>query len=128
MHERSYCHLDLSLENTMLFDVRALRVKLIDLGLTQHFPNRDFRIQKRVGKQQYMAPEVYARKVYNAKAADVHCLGVMLFMMLVGAPPFTIPCPRDKNFNCCVAGHIAHVEAISKFKRLRLLTAEALDL
>ena len=58
MHERGYCHLDLSLENTMISDRNTLRVKIIDLGLTQHFADGDFRNQKRVGKQAYMAPEV----------------------------------------------------------------------
>ena len=52
---------DLSLENTMISDLANLRVKVIDLGLTQKFDLQkdDFRCTLgRVGKLQYMCPEV----------------------------------------------------------------------
>eukprot|EP00483_Globobulimina_turgida_P000044 UN00044 len=73
LHLKGYCHLDLSLENTMISDLKNLKVKIIDLGLTQKFNNNDYRFQGRVGKLQYMCPEAYNRKVYNAKKADVYC-------------------------------------------------------
>lgn len=51
MHSKGYCHLDLSLENTMISNLSQLKVKIIDLGLTKHFPNGDFRCgMGRVGK------------------------------------------------------------------------------
>ena len=58
LHNHGYCHLDLSLENTMLSDVDNLKVKIIDFGLMQKFENNNFNFYGRVGKLQYMCPEV----------------------------------------------------------------------
>jgi len=103
-----------------------LKVKVIDLGLAQKFNNNDFRFRGRVGKLQYMCPEAYGRQVYDAKAADVYCLGVMLFMMLIGAPPYQAPQPQNQAFNYFVSGRIGDV--LKHWKRLRLITVDALDL
>eukprot|EP01083_Nonionella_stella_P082850 228829_1 len=126
MHCKGYCHLDLSLENTMISNKEQLNVKLIDFGLTQHFEHNDFTFRGKVGKLQYMCPEAYARRDYNAKAADVWCLGVMLFMMLIGAPPYQAPQPQNAAFNYFVSGRIGDV--LKHWKRLRLITVDALDL
>eukprot|EP01084_Bolivina_argentea_P228786 386325_1 len=37
MHVKGICHLDLSLENTMIYKVDGLKVKIIDFGLAKHF-------------------------------------------------------------------------------------------
>lgn len=58
LHNNGYCHLDLSLENTMLSDVENLKVKVIDFGLMQKFTDNNFNFYGRVGKLQYMCPEV----------------------------------------------------------------------
>ena len=61
MHSKGYCHLDLSLENTMISDLSSLKIKLIDFGLARYFPDGNFecdRQDKRIGKTNYMAPEV----------------------------------------------------------------------
>jgi len=127
MHSKGYCHLDLSLENTMISDLANLTVKIIDLGLTQHFPNGDFQcLLGRVGKLQYMCPEAYARQAYDARKADVYCLGVMLFMMLVGAPPYQAPQRQNAAFKYIMSGRVADV--LKHWKRLRLLSEDAVDL
>ena len=69
------CHLDISLENALLSEGRAV---ITDFGLAQ--AGRNF--QGRRGKAVYMAPEVYAGRVYDGQRADVWSLGVVLFMML----------------------------------------------
>jgi len=97
------------------------------LGLTQRFANGDFQCGLgRVGKLQYMCPEAYARRAYDARKADVYCLGVMLWMMLIGAPPYQAPQPQNAAFNYIVNGRLADV--LRHWKRLRLLTEDALDL
>ena len=63
---------------------------------------------------------------YDARAADVYCLGVMLFMMLIGAPPYQMPVLQDVAFAHIVSGHIG--DLLKRWKRLRLVTVEALDL
>ena len=70
--------------------------------------------------------KAYARQEYDAKAADVYCLGVMLFMMLIGAPPYQAPQPQNAAFNYFVSGRIGDV--LKHWKRLRLITVDALDL
>lgn len=56
----------------------------------------------RVGKQGYMAPEVWQRGLFDAQKADVWSLGVTLMCMLVGAPPWEEPSAVDKRFNAVV--------------------------
>jgi len=53
-------------------------------------------------------------------------MGVMLFMMLIGAPPFPMPSPQNHAFNFIVNGRLKDV--LKHWKRLRLLNEEALDL
>ena len=64
MHLRGVCHLDLSLENTMIHDRRRKSIKILDFGLANYFgthnnPEKlDFTNNGKVGKPGYMAPEV----------------------------------------------------------------------
>merc|ERR1719242_427617 len=103
-------------------------VKIIDFGLAVYDPNATFdkKQTKRVGKTGYMAPEVFAKKSYDPRAADIWSLGVMLFMMLIGAPPFPMPTPTNPAFNFVVNGRLKDV--LKHWKRLRLVNEEALDL
>jgi len=126
MHKKKVCHLDLSLENTMICDTTKQLVKIIDFGLGKHFTDDDFSYDKRVGKTGYMAPEVYAKDTYDARKADIWSLGVMLFMMLVGAPPYEAPNPRNPAFHYIINGHLRTV--LQHWKRLRNVTEDALDL
>jgi len=67
--------------------------KIIDLGLCvdrwEHPPG-DLPPLGCVGKAAYMAPEVFLNAEFG-EASDVWCLGVMLFMMLFGVPPYRKP-------------------------------------
>ena len=57
----------------------------------------------------YRAPELCAQergRVWNPKKADVWSLGIILFVLLVGGPPFTIADKRDKRFQIVFTGQI----------------------
>eukprot|EP00484_Ammonia_sp_Unknown_P029515 CAMPEP_0197037226 /NCGR_PEP_ID=MMETSP1384-20130603/14486_1 /TAXON_ID=29189 /ORGANISM="Ammonia sp." /LENGTH=1380 /DNA_ID=CAMNT_0042467497 /DNA_START=42 /DNA_END=4184 /DNA_ORIENTATION=+ len=131
MQQKGVCHLDLSLENTMIYKVDGLKVKIIDFGLAKHFDyknnekDKNFLNDKRVGKRGYMAPEVYNKMVYDSRKADVWSLGVMLFMMLVGAPPYKRATQRDAAFNYIINGMLEDV--LKHWRRLRLISKDALD-
>lgn len=110
--ELDCCHLDLSLENFLIskhakFDaksgkMRNLNLKLIDFGLTQRFDtvqNPQRLSRKFVGKTHYKAPQIYAKeKAFRADLADVWSLGICLFMLAIGAPPYNKPLRSDDGF------------------------------
>jgi len=56
----------------------------------------------------------------------VYCLGVTLFMMLIGAPPYQAPQPQNAAFKYIISGRVADV--LKHWRRLRLLTDDAVDL
>ena len=101
LHSKGIAHLDLSLENTLLFDENGELIKLIDFGVSHDINNINnngsWINNKRIGKTAYMAPEVWAQKDYDCRKADVWTLGVMLFMMLIGCPPYNRPIIKRHN-------------------------------
>lgn len=87
LHSRHICHRDLKLENWVLESGKDVwsPLKLIDFGLSTHFtPGK--RLSRVVGSSYYVAPEVL-KKSYT-EACDLWSLGVIVYMLLSGAPPF----------------------------------------
>ena len=87
LHSRSICHRDLKLENWVLESGKDVwsPLKLIDFGLSTHFQPGQ-RLSRVVGSSYYVAPEVL-KKSYT-EACDLWSLGVIVYMLLSGAPPF----------------------------------------
>ncbi|EQC35462.1 CAMK/CAMKL protein kinase [Saprolegnia diclina VS20] len=83
MHAQGYAHGDLSLENVFL-DAHG-QCKLGDFGLAA--PLHGTRVVGG-GKFFYMAPEMFTPDGYDPEKADVWALGIMVFIMLTGAPLF----------------------------------------
>lgn len=77
-------HLDLKLENVLLCE--DFTVKICDLGFSQSVYDRVF---KRAGTDGYKAPEIESPEGYYGVKADIFSLGVMLFTLHFGVPPFT---------------------------------------
>ncbi|KAF0697540.1 Aste57867_11783 [Aphanomyces stellatus] len=96
MHTHGVAHRDLSLENVLL-DATHETCYVCDFGLaasaTDGAPRHEV-----VGKPFYMAPEVVAGEAYAPTRADVWSLGIMLFMMLSGAPLFEVASDKDSRF------------------------------
>ncbi len=89
IHSLNIIHRDLKLGN--LFISSGLKVKLGDFGLAAKikFPG-----QKRktiCGTPNYIAPEVLEKKNGHSFEVDVWSLGVILYTLLVGKPPFETP-------------------------------------
>lgn len=108
LHSKRVCHRDLSLENVLLTGDGI--VKIIDFGVAKRYleSNETFQASAGfVGKQGYCSPEIHAGKTYDARHADVWSLGVILFMLLTGAPPYQLPCYSDNGFAMIMEGNLA---------------------
>merc|ERR1711933_638770 len=81
------------------FVTQDVRIKLCDFGLAELFTKSACRSSKWCGKRNYKSPEVaMKKKQFDAKANDIWCLGVCLFIISVGSHPFLIAHESDESF------------------------------
>ncbi|XP_072303775.1 SNF-related serine/threonine-protein kinase-like [Eucyclogobius newberryi] len=92
VHAISYCHQlhvvhrDLKPENVVFFEKQGI-VKLTDFGFSNRFqPGKT--LNTSCGSLAYSAPEILLGDEYDAPAVDIWSLGVILFMLVCGQPPF----------------------------------------
>lgn len=101
LHSNDIIYRDLKPENILLGADGHL--KLIDFGFAKHTKERCWTL---CGTPDYLAPEVISSKGYN-KSVDWWALGVLLFEMLAGYPPFyTEENNPIKLYEKILAGHI----------------------
>ena len=92
MHEHQICHRDLKPENFLFQeDSNDSEIKLIDFGLSKRFGSMvqtqtKVKLQTIVGTPYYVAPEVLSGD-YDS-SCDIWSLGIILFILLCGYPPF----------------------------------------
>eukprot|EP00897_Mesotaenium_endlicherianum_P003032 jgi/Mesen1/2757/ME000017S02128 len=84
LHKNGIMHRDLKPENVLL-DSEG-HVKLTDFGLAKEVDELD-RSNSLCGTVEYMAPEILQAKGHG-RAADWWSVGILLFEMLTGQPPF----------------------------------------
>jgi len=88
LHKNHISHRDLKLQNFMFEKKEHDSVlKLIDFGLSAQFSPENCRLTTIVGSPLYIAPEILAKKPYDF-ACDLWSLGVILYLLLSGQPPF----------------------------------------
>jgi len=88
MHENKICHRDLKPENFLFVTkdpIEKATIKVIDFGLACKF-TKDQVLTTKAGTPYYVAPQVLAGK-YD-QAADLWSLGVIMYVLLCGYPPF----------------------------------------
>ncbi|EPY32117.1 aurora kinase, other [Angomonas deanei] len=83
LHQHHILHRDIKPENILLD--HNDNIKLADFGWSVHDPNN--RRKTSCGTPEYFPPEIVGRQPYDM-SADLWCLGVFCYEMLVGKTPF----------------------------------------
>ena len=100
LHQHNIAHRDLKPENILLSndDTNPL-IKISDMGLSKLVDHTTF-LQTFCGTPQYLAPEVLISRVRGDGSygfeVDMWALGVILYILLSGCPPFS-PERTDKS-------------------------------
>ncbi|MEQ2277164.1 hypothetical protein XENORESO_021160, partial [Xenotaenia resolanae] len=90
LHNKNIMYRDLKPENLML-DIRGY-VKLVDFGFAKELI-RGEKTYSFVGTPEYMAPEIIKNQGHDF-AVDFWSLGILIFELLVGSPPFSSSEPQ----------------------------------
>lgn len=94
VHAISYCHQlhvvhrDLKPENVVFFEKLGM-VKLTDFGFSNKYDPGQ-KLETSCGSLAYSAPEILLGDSYDAPAVDIWSLGVILYMLVCGHPPFQV--------------------------------------
>eukprot|EP00928_Gymnodinium_smaydae_P041591 TRINITY_DN28124_c0_g1_i1.p1 TRINITY_DN28124_c0_g1~~TRINITY_DN28124_c0_g1_i1.p1 ORF type:complete len:694 (-),score=63.72 TRINITY_DN28124_c0_g1_i1:349-2352(-) len=91
LHARRIVHRDIKTENFLLLghtpNPEDDTIKLCDFGTAVQLTNQMPRAMERSGTLSYTAPEIYQKEGCDT-IADAWSLGVVLYVLLVGASPF----------------------------------------
>jgi serine/threonine protein kinase len=103
-HAQNIVHRDVKPGNILI--TKDGWLKISDLGLAKDMGVRDLtNLDTVLGTPYYMAPESFMPGQDAGPAADLYSLGVILFEMLAGRPPFT------GTLNQVISGHL-HSEPV----------------
>lgn len=101
LHEMNIIHRDIKPENVLIDSTGHL--VLTDFGLAKQLssngpsgePQAD--AHSWCGSEDYMAPEIIARRQHSGKPADFWAYGIFIYDCLCGHPPFSPPHERGKT-------------------------------
>ena len=98
LHSQNFSHRDLKPENILLD--KNYNLKLADFGFTTYMEGRDGlgKLRTQLGTESYMAPEINLKLSYSGVAIDLFAMGIILFVMYSGNPPFNRADPKDIYF------------------------------
>ena len=125
IHQRGIAHRDISMENTLLFPDG--QIKILDFGQAVNIsgPQGLQRYRGKAGKPYYRAPEMY-RGEYLPAPADVFAAGVILFILVLGVPPWQTAEPSDSRFQYVCSHGLAGL--LRSWGKADGLTSDLIDL
>jgi len=86
LHKNKVIHRDLKLGNLFLSD--KMELKLADFGLAAKLEFDGEKKKTICGTPNYIAPEILEGKSGHSYEVDVWSLGLVIYTMLIGKPPF----------------------------------------
>jgi serine/threonine protein kinase len=88
IHKMNIVHRDLKPENILMADkTPEASIKIADFGLARMMKGSEM-MKTACGTPGYVAPEVLQNKGYSSGAVDMWSVGVILYILLCGFPPF----------------------------------------
>jgi len=89
LHDKKIVHRDLKPEN-LLYAAPSPdeTLKVADFGLARKVAKKGEMMKTACGTPGYVAPEILANKGYDNTAVDMWSVGVILYILLCGFPPF----------------------------------------
>ena len=103
LHENDIVHRDIKPENILFQSSQDDAIKLIDFGLARKHTPGDQPMRNPVGTAYYMSPELLKGK-YD-KSCDVWSVGIIVYILLCGHPPFNGFTDSD-IFESIESGHL----------------------
>lgn len=95
LHQRNIVHRDIKPENILLDE--KFNIKLCDFGWACKIRQHELRTSI-CGTEEYMSPEIFTKRMHN-KSVDIWCLGILLYELLMGVPPFSGDDLKNKIVN-----------------------------
>ncbi|CAD8122927.1 unnamed protein product [Paramecium sonneborni] len=101
IHSKGLVHRNLKLESILLD--RKFNLKLCNFACAQYSNKyKDGKLKTKVGTKNYQAPEVFYGAIYDGVKVDIFSLGVILFIMYKGQPPFLKANQQDALYNLII--------------------------
>lgn len=110
LHKRNIVYRDLKPDNVIL-DAEG-HAMLTDFGLSKEEVSDEHLTSSFCGSIAYLAPEVLGRQAHG-KAVDWYLLGVLLYEMLMGQPPYFSP-NKDQLFRNIQHGRLRFLGVLSR--------------
>jgi serine/threonine protein kinase len=115
LHTRQIVHLDLKMENILIDN--DMRIRLCDLGQARQLETPNQPQTGVTGTESYRAPEIQFAPCYIGEKADMYSLGVILFILLSGCPPYSRPNRDDRAF--CAIWHGKVNEVVDSYMQTK---------